>query len=130
MDACGAGGRDRRPPPADASSKGGGRDKDGGGDIFDVRHVVQLAHHTRDPRFHAASAKLHEIAMTGNHREYWGEYFVAANGDVHFGLNGTDLGVFFSGAPMCFYGESPLGYACVFGLRRLVARMLDTFVTL
>ena len=68
------------------SSKGGGKDKDGGGDIFDVRHVVQLAHHTRDPRFHAASAKLHEIAMTSNHREYWGEYFVAANGKGKGGL--------------------------------------------
>lgn len=35
-------------------------------------------------------------------------------------------GVFFDAEPMCWYGESPLAYACTFGLRRLVRRMLDT----
>ena len=35
-------------------------------------------------------------------------------------------GVFFDEPPMCWYGDSPLAYACVFGLRALVRKMLDT----
>ena len=35
-------------------------------------------------------------------------------------------GVFFESPPMVWYGESVLSYACVFGLRELVRRLLDT----
>ena len=41
-------------------------------------------------------------------------------------LSTQALGVFFNDPPMCWYGDSPLAYACVFGLRRLVRSMLDT----
>ena len=43
-------------------------------------------------------------------------------------LSTQAVGVFFHDAPMCWYGDSPLSYACVFGLRRLVRLMLDTGV--
>jgi hypothetical protein len=36
------------------------------------------------------------------------------------------VGAFFDSPPMCWYGDSPLSYACVFGLRALVLRMLGT----
>ena len=36
------------------------------------------------------------------------------------------VGVFFHTAPMCWYGESPLAFACVYGLKKLVRKMLDT----
>jgi hypothetical protein len=35
-------------------------------------------------------------------------------------------GAFFESTPMVWYGESPLSYACVFGLRELVQQMLRT----
>ena len=35
-------------------------------------------------------------------------------------------GGFFTEAPMHFYGGTPLGYACVFCLKRAVVAMLDT----
>ena len=41
-------------------------------------------------------------------------------------LNCQTLGVFFDDDPMRWYGESPLGYACVFGLRRLVRKLVET----
>lgn len=41
-------------------------------------------------------------------------------------LSTQALGVFFNDPPMCWYGDTPLAYACVFGLKRLVARMLET----
>jgi hypothetical protein len=41
-------------------------------------------------------------------------------------LSTQAVGVFFDAAPMCFYGCSPLSYACVFGLRALAAKMLRT----
>lgn len=44
---------------------------------------------------------------------------------IHF-LSSQAVGVFFEAEPMCWYGESPLGYACAFGLRKLVRRMLNT----
>jgi len=36
------------------------------------------------------------------------------------------LGVFFDDEPMRWYGESPLAYACVFGLRQLVRKLVET----
>ena len=41
-------------------------------------------------------------------------------------MNTQCEGVFFHAAPMCYYGDSPLAYACVFGLRKLIRKMLDT----
>ena len=35
-------------------------------------------------------------------------------------------GVFFHSPPMCWYGSSPVGYACSFGLRAFVRKLLDT----
>lgn len=41
-------------------------------------------------------------------------------------LNTQASGLFFESPPMCSYGDSPLAYACVFGLRKLTRAMLDT----
>lgn len=35
-------------------------------------------------------------------------------------------GSFFDTPPMCWYGETPIAYACVFSLKRVVRKMLDT----
>ena len=41
-------------------------------------------------------------------------------------LNTPASGFFFNDAPMCWYGDTPISYACCFGLRKLVRKMLDT----
>ena len=46
--------------------------------------------------------------------------------DARAFLNTQALGVFFDDEPMRWYGETPLSYACVFGLRILVRHMLET----
>ena len=43
-------------------------------------------------------------------------------------LSTQATGAFFESPPMLWYGESPLSYACVFGLRELVRRMVETQV--
>ena len=41
-------------------------------------------------------------------------------------LRSQAVGVFFEAEPVCWYGESPLSYACAFGLRSLVLCLLQT----
>ena len=46
--------------------------------------------------------------------------------DVRHVLRTQATGPFFAGPPMSKYGESPLSYACVFGLRALLEKMVAT----
>ena len=46
--------------------------------------------------------------------------------DVRHALRTQATGLFFTEPPMSLYGESPLSYACVFGLRTLVQKMVAT----
>ena len=41
-------------------------------------------------------------------------------------LKAQTHGAFFDAHPMVFYGSSPLSYACVFGLKSLVLKLLET----
>ena len=46
--------------------------------------------------------------------------------EVAFLLRNQASGAFFEDPPMRWYGETPLGYACVFGTKRAARKMLDT----
>ena len=46
--------------------------------------------------------------------------------DLTFFLSNQATGVFFQDQPMRWYGDSPLGYACVFGCKNAARKMLDT----
>ena len=96
--------------------------------IFDVAPRLLLPTHAGQPfmdegnlhivcvnRRETHACRMVDIAMT---------HFTVD--EVRSFLSTQAVGVFFESPPMCWYGDSPLAYACVFGLRDLVKKMLDT----
>ena len=96
--------------------------------ILDVQPRLLLQTHVGEP-FNGETC-LH--ILSANRREYYACLIIdialarCSTDEVRAFLNTQALGVFFDAEPMRWYGESPLAYACVFGLRQLVRKMVET----
>lgn len=100
-------------------------------DLIMVQPKLLLQSHAGEP--FSGETLLH-IACA-NRREALGIRFVELGlryfdqEVIRVWLNQQALGVFFDTPPMNFYGDSPLGYASVFGLKEMVRTLLNTGLT-
>jgi hypothetical protein len=96
---------------------------------LDANPRLLLQVHSNDGPFAGESA-LHIMAANRRDDEAcWMVDLALAHfdeADVRLLLTTQAHGPFFEDAPMRWYGESPLSYACVFGCRRVARKMLDT----